>query len=73
MPVNKDILNKGFKFLTFALPCTFIGPAIIHFAFINKQQPMYPYILGVGILLCFGAIFLIFRGIITIINSLSDK
>lgn len=72
MPTNKDILNKGIKFLAFALPCAFIGPVVIHFAFINKQQFLFPFILGFGIILAFTAIFLIFKGIITIINSMTD-
>ncbi|AWA30486.1 hypothetical protein HYN48_10520 [Flavobacterium magnum] len=72
MPTNKDILNKGLKLLAFALPCAFIGPAVIHFAFINKQQPLFPLVLGIGIVLAFAAIFLMFKGIITIINSMTD-
>jgi hypothetical protein len=73
MPTNKEILNKGIRFLAWALPAVFIGPALIHFAFINKQQPLYPVILGIGILLSLAGILLIFKGIITIINSMTDK
>lgn len=73
MPTNKDILNKGIKFLAWALPAVFIGPSLIHFAFINKQQALFPVILGIGILISFTGIFLIFKGIITIINSMTDK
>jgi len=72
MPTNKDILNKGLKFLAWALPAVFIGPTLIHFAFINKEQPLYPVILGIGIILSFSGIFLIFKGIVTIINSMTD-
>ncbi|AWI26586.1 DUF6095 family protein [Flavobacterium pallidum] len=72
MPTNKDVLNKGLKLLTFALPCAFVGPAVIHFAFINKQQPLFPLVFGIGIVLAFTAIFLMFKGIITIINSMTD-
>lgn len=73
MGTNKEILNKGIKFLIWALPAVFIGPAVIHFAFINKEQPLYPLILGIGILISFSGIFLIFKGIITIINSMNDN
>lgn len=72
MPTNKEILNKGIKKLAFALPCLFVGPAVIHFAFINQQQPLFPVVLGIGLVLIFLAIFLIFRGIMTIINSMTD-
>lgn len=73
MSTNKDILNKGMKFLAWALPAVFIGPTLIHFAFINKLQPLFPVILGIGILVSFTGIFLIFKGIITIINSMTDN
>lgn len=72
MPTNKDILNRGIKLLSWALPAVFIGPTMIHFAFINTQQPVYPFILGGGILIGFIGVFLIFKGIITIINSMHD-
>ncbi len=72
MSTNKEILNKGIKFLVWALPAVFTGPTIIHFAFINKEQPLYPLILGIGILISFTGIFLIFKGIITIINSMNN-
>lgn len=73
MATDKIKLNKGIKFLSWALPCVFIGPALVHFAFINKLQPLYPVILGIGVLIGFTGIFLIFKGIITIINSMSDQ
>ena len=72
MPTNKMILNRGIKYLSWALPAVFIGPTVIHFAFINKQQPLFPVLLGVGILIGFIGILLIFKGIMTIISSLKD-
>jgi hypothetical protein len=72
MPTNKMILNRGIKYLSWALPAVFIGPTVIHFAFINKQQPLFPLLLGVGILIGFIGILLIFKGIMTIISSLKD-
>jgi hypothetical protein len=73
MPTNKIILNKGIKYLSWALPAVFIGPTVIHFAFINKQQPLFPLLLGVGILIGFIGIYLIFKGIMTIISSMNDE
>lgn len=72
MPTNKMILNRGIKYLSWALPAVFIGPTVIHFAFINKKQPLFPLLLGVGILIGFIGILLIFKGIMTIISSLKD-
>ncbi len=73
MKTEKDLLNKGIKFLTIALPCLFIGPAIIHFGFINKLQPTFYLILGIGIAICITAMALLFLGLNTIMKSLFGK
>jgi hypothetical protein len=73
MNTNKDLLSKGIKYLTIALPCLFIGPAVIHFGFINKLQPTFYLILGIGIAICITAMVLMFLGLNTIIKSLFDK
>ena len=70
MPTNKELLFKGIKKLAWALPFLFIGPTLIHFAFINKLQPSYYFILGIGISTCLGAMFFMFLGLKTIVNSL---
>ena len=70
MATDKIVLNKAIKYLVWALPALFIGPAMIHFAFINKQQPLFPVIIGVGIIISISGIVLIFVGIKTIIKSL---
>lgn len=73
MATNKKILTKGISYMSWALPALFIGPAVVHFAFINKQQPVYWLILSIGILICLAGIVLVFMGINTIIKSLFDK
>lgn len=70
MATNKDILNKGIVFMACSLPLMFIGPAVIHFAFINKQQPLFWLVLAIGILMCVGGVILVFAGLMKIINSL---
>lgn len=70
MATNKEVLNKGIVFMGCALPLMFIGPAVIHFAFINKQQPLYWLVLSIGITMCLGGIFLAFKGLLKIVNSL---
>jgi hypothetical protein len=72
MATNRKILLKGIQYLAGALPTLFIGPIVINSAFKNKENPLYPYILGLGIMICGFAIFLIFKGINTIIKSLFD-
>ena len=70
MATNKEVLNRGIVFMACALPLIFIGPAVIHCAFINKQQSLYWLVLTIGITMCFGGVFLAFKGLIKITNSL---
>ena len=51
MATNKKAVSKGIKYLTGSLPLLFIGPAIIHNAFINKQNIWHYMVLAIGILL----------------------
>lgn len=72
MSTNKEVLYKGIKILGYALPLMFIGPSIIHMSFKNQKHWLYIPVLGLGILLCILSIFLIFRGLKTIMKSLFD-
>ncbi|MFK7107510.1 DUF6095 family protein [Flavobacterium oreochromis] len=73
MSTNKDILLKGIKTLIMALPLMFIGPSVIFSSFKNQTHPFYIPVLGLGIILCFLSIYLIFKGIQTIMKSLFDE
>lgn len=70
MSKSKEKMSKAILFMACALPLLFIGPAVIHFAFINKLQPLFWVVLAIGILMCLGGIFLAFRGLLKITNSL---
>ena len=70
MHTNKDLLTKGIKYIAWALPLYFIGPSVIYNAFINKQNAWHYLVLGIGIVLCFSAILLTFKGLKTILNSM---
>jgi len=72
MPTNKKILTKGIQYLSGALPLLFMGPVVINSAFKNQDSPHYEIVLGVGILFCGLAIFLIFKGVNTIVKSLFE-
>ncbi|MGX7668538.1 DUF6095 family protein [Flavobacterium pedocola] len=58
--------------MAFALPLMFIGPSIVHSSFKNQNHPFYIPVLGLGIIFCLLSIFLLFRGIQTIMKSLFD-
>jgi hypothetical protein len=72
MPTNKDLLNKGIKYLVYALPLIFIGPSVIYNAFMNKHTNWHYLVLAIGCIMCLAAMFFIFKGIKTITDSLFD-
>jgi hypothetical protein len=72
MATDRKILQKGIRYLTGSLPLLFIGPFIINSSFNNKENPLYPYILGLGIVISLYAIFLLFKGFTTITKSFFD-
>ncbi|TGD59414.1 DUF6095 family protein [Flavobacterium humi] len=70
MHTDKTILTKGIKYIAWALPLYFIGPSVVYNAFINKQNTWHYLVLGIGIIISFFAIFLTFKGLKTILNSM---
>ncbi|SEA38560.1 hypothetical protein SAMN05443667_10422 [Flavobacterium gillisiae] len=70
MATNKELLSKGIKYLTGALPLLFIGPSIIYNAFINKQNLWHYLVLAIGIAACLGAMYLMYLGLKTIMKGI---
>jgi hypothetical protein len=70
---NKDTLAKGVKYFAGALPLLFIGPSIIYSAFNNQDKPLYWPVLILGLLASAAAMFLIFKGIQTLMRALFDE
>lgn len=70
MAANKKSVSKGIKYLTGSLPLLFLGPTVIHNAFINKQNVWHYLVLAIGMLLCFGGVYCMFIGIKKIVYSL---
>ena len=70
MATNKELLTQGIKYLAFALPLLFIGPAIIYNAFINKENGWHYLVLAVGITACIGAVYFMFKGLQTMVKGL---
>jgi len=69
---NRKILSTGIKYLAGAMPLVMIGPSILYSAFNNQDHPLYIAVLILGILATFAAIFLMFRGIMTIVKAMFD-
>lgn len=70
MPTDKKILLRGVRFLAIALPLLFIGPVVINSSFKNKEHALYYVVLSVGIICCILAMFLIFKGVQTMVKAL---
>jgi len=70
MSTNKELLSKGVKYLAWALPLLFIGPSFIYNAFINKENAWHYLVLGIGIMICLGSVYLIVLGLKTMMRSL---
>ena len=73
MSINKTILSKGIKQLAWALPLLFMGPSVIHNAFMNKDNNWHYLILLFGILICFLAVYFLFSGLRKIIQSIFNE
>lgn len=69
---NKKILSTGIKYLAGALPLVMIGPSVLYSAFNNQDHPFYLLVLIIGVIATFAAIFLMFKGIMTIVKAFFD-
>jgi len=69
---NKEVLAKGLKTLAMSIGALAAGPAIVYNAFMNKDHQLYLIVLSIGIIIMFLAIFLLLKGINTILKSFFD-
>lgn len=69
---NKILLAQGVKTLVMSLGAIAAGPIITYNAFMNKDHQLFEIVLGVGIILMLLAIFLIAKGLNTILKSFFD-
>lgn len=73
MATNKELLNKGIKYLAGSLPLIFVGPAVIYNAFINKENGWHYLVLAVGIIFCGIGVYLAFLGLKIMVKSLFNE
>lgn len=69
---NKNLLFKGLKFLAGALPLSFIGPVVLYSSFKNQESDWYIPVLIFALLAMAAAVFLMFKGISTVMKALFD-
>ncbi|OIQ28965.1 MAG: hypothetical protein BM564_07045 [Bacteroidetes bacterium MedPE-SWsnd-G2] len=69
---NKDLLIQGLKTLALCVILMFAGPTLLHITFSNPDKPLYIPLLIISILICIGAILMLFKGLNTILKSVFD-
>ncbi|MBO9585490.1 MAG: hypothetical protein J7574_15100 [Flavobacterium sp.] len=70
MATNKQLLGKGIKYLTGALPLMFLGPTLIYNAFQNQGNNWHYLVLAIGIIACLSSMLLSFLGLKTIVRGI---
>jgi ABC-type Fe3+ transport system permease subunit len=70
MSTKKQLLDKAIKYLLYALPMMFIGPAVIYNAFQNKENVWHYLVLAIGIIICILSVLFLFKGVKNITDSL---
>lgn len=68
---NKILFSRATKYLSWSLPLLFLGPIVIYNAFCNTQNIWHYLVLIIGIIISIFAVFLMIKGIKTIVNSLN--
>lgn len=67
---NKPLLTKGLKTMGLTLLALFVGPFLLHAGLSNPDKPLHIPLVIVGIGVCGTAIYLGFRGIKIIMDSI---
>lgn len=67
---NKSIFQSGIKSALGAIPLMFLGPILIHNAWMNKHTWIHYIVLTIGIFICLLAIYFMWRGVLKIVKSL---
>lgn len=73
MKTNKELLIKGLKSFGYTTAAMFLAPIIIYQAFKNTDKPLFIPILILGFLMAGLAIYLGFRSINIIMDSVFGK
>lgn len=73
MSSKKQLLDKAIKYLLYALPMMFIGPAVIYNAFQNKDNNWHYLVLAIGIAICLASMYFLFKGVKNITDSLFEN
>ncbi|WP_299365870.1 DUF6095 family protein [Winogradskyella sp.] len=70
---DKKLLGKGLKQMGICLVLMFIGPTLFYLALSNDDKPLYIPLFILSIILCIGAVVMLFIGLNTIGDSMFKK
>ncbi len=70
---DKDILVKGIKTMAGCAVLMFLGPTLAYIAFANQEKILFIPILILAFAICGFAIYLGFKGLKTIMDSMFGK
>ncbi|MBU2951666.1 hypothetical protein KO493_13245 [Tamlana agarivorans] len=70
---DKTVLFKGIKILIFSVLTLFMGPILLSFAYSKPESPYYYPLLIIGCAVCAMAVFMVFKGLKTIMDSMFKK
>lgn len=70
---NKQVLVNGVKLMFGSLFCMFSGPTLIYISQTKLKSPIDTIMLILAVLICVAAIYLAFKGIHTILDSMFKK
>lgn len=70
---DKELLTKGLKTMILTAFLMFVGPSLIYIALSNKDKSTYIILLVIAIIICLSAIYLGFKGLKTIMDSMFKK
>lgn len=73
MATNKAVLMQGVKILSFSLPVLCLGVFLINSSFKNQQHFLYYVVLSLGILIAGFSVYLMFKGINRVMDSMFKK
>ena len=68
--MNKILLQKGLKLMSYFILLCFFGPFVVNQAFQNKTHSLYYPVLIIGLLLLGFAFYFGFKGIRTLVDAL---
>lgn len=73
MRTDREVLKKGIQYLIITVIMMFAGPSLLYVALGNPEKPLYIPLIIISLLICAGAIYMGFKGIRTILDSVFNS